>query len=95
MADERIKPDPVRSDVVADLVADTMKWLGESDVTPREGLVFAELLLWQLLERTIEQAAALPDPEEMQRQAKLLCSRALIRLTSRVEAWPAKTHERQ
>lgn len=85
--------DRVRSDLVAEMVAEIIQGLGEADLTPAEAMTTAEVLLWALCEKLLEPTTGLGP--EMQHQAKLLCSRVLNRLAARVEAWPAKTHEKQ
>lgn len=82
----------VRSDLVAEMVAEIIQGLGEADLTPAEGMTTAEVLLWALFEKVLGPTTGLGP--EMQLQAKLLCSRVLNRLAARVEAWPAKTHEK-
>lgn len=91
MSNEQAPP-KLRSDVVADMVAEIIQGLGEAGCTPAEAMTTGEVLLWALFERLLEPTKTLPP--EMQQQAKLLCSRVLNRLASRVEAWPAKTHDR-
>ena len=85
--------DRVRSDLVAEMVTEIIQGLGDADLTPAEAVTTGEVLLWALLEKTLEPTSG--QGSEMQLQAKLLCSRVLNRLAARVEAWPAKTHEKQ
>ncbi len=82
----------VRSDLVAEMVAEIIQGLGEAGLTPQEAMTTGEVLLWALFERTLDPTTT--QSAEMQLQAKLLCSRVMNRLAARVEAWPAKTHER-
>lgn len=80
----------IRSELVGEMVTEIMAGLNDAGLTPPEAVTTAEVLLWTLFENTMQ----LAPNAEMQKQAKMLCSRVLNRLASRVEAWPAKTHER-
>ncbi len=80
----------VRSGELADLVAEIVEGLGETGVTPMEGLTVAELVLWTLMENSFKLAPT----EGLQEGAKIIAVRVLTRLSSRVEAWPAKPSER-
>jgi len=80
----------LRGSVVSEVVTQTVEGMEEMGLSPAEGMTAAELILWQLMENTMK----LAPNEELLRQSKLLCTRVIMRLTSRIEAWPAKTHER-
>ena len=79
----------LRNDVIMEAVESTVVGMGEMGMTPLEALTAAELILWTLMENGMKgsPAAVLP-------QSKAMASRVLNRLASRVEAWPAKTTEK-
>lgn len=80
----------IRGSVIQEAVTATVEGMGEMGLTPAEAMTAAELIVWQFMDNAMRLA---PNPE-MLRQSKLLCTRVIMRLTSRVEAWPAKTTER-
>jgi hypothetical protein len=80
----------LRNELVGEMVTEIVGGLDEAGLTPPEAMTTAEILLWTFMENTMKNAPG----AEMQRQAKLLCTRVVMRLTSRIEAWPAKTTER-
>lgn len=81
----------VRAEFVTEAATQTVEGMGEMGLSPQEGLIAGELILWTLFQNTMKGART----DELQRQAKLVCTRALNRLISRVEAWPADTTQRQ
>lgn len=80
----------LRSNLIIEAVTKTVEGMGEMGLSPQEAMTAAELIVWQFMENTIKLA---PNPELL-RQSKLLCTRVIMRLSSRVEAWPAKTTDR-
>ena len=73
-------------EMVREIVEDRM---GSAGITPYEGMKVAELVLWTLIENSFK----LAQNEDLRDQARLAAVRVLIRLQSRVEAWPAKPSE--
>lgn len=85
-------PEIDRTAFLVELVRDTVEdRLGGAGISPAEGMKVAELVLWTLIENTFK----LAQTETLREQAKLAAVRTLVRLSSRVEAWPAKPSERQ
>jgi hypothetical protein len=81
----------IRGELVAEVVTETLTGMLEMGLTPPEGNMVGEVLLWQLLRRMLEDART----ETQQATARLTALRIAMRLTSRVEAWPADIRENQ
>ncbi len=79
-----------RSGELADLVAEIVEGLGETGISPGEGMTVAELVLWTLMENSLKLAPT----EGLVEGARIVAMRAVTRLSSRIEAWPAKPSER-
>ena len=80
----------LRRELIMEAVNACVEGMGEMGMNPPEALAAAEIVLWTFIENGLKGS---PN-EEIVRQSKAQAARVLARLTSRVEAWPAKTTER-
>lgn len=85
MAD-RVK---VRDKLVLDTLEEVLERMRLDGLTPPEAMMVAELLLWQLVDNLLKLAPA--DALEKLRGAAL---RGVLRLESRIKAWPTKTEDK-
>jgi hypothetical protein len=91
MADDPTPPKPfLRSGIVTEAVSATVQGMGEMGMSPPEALIAAELVLWTFIENGMKGS---PTPDILLK-TKEQAARVVARIASRIEAWPAKTHER-
>lgn len=83
--------DKPRSEMIGPVVTEIVEGMGATDLTPQEAMIAAELILWTLMQNSMKLAA--PSGPEMLAASKQVASRALLRISSRVEAWPAKVED--
>lgn len=80
----------IRGEVVGAELDAIMERFRESGISPPEGMMVAELLLWTLIENLLKMAP----PGELEK-LRATALRHCIRLESRVNAWPARIEDRQ
>ena len=80
----------LRNDVITEAVEAAVFGMEEMGMTPPEALIAAELILWTFMQNGMKLS---PTPDIL-RQSKGQAARVLSRISSRVEAWPAQTTER-
>lgn len=83
-------PRTTRTDALIEIVEEIVQGLGETGITPGDGMTVAELVLWTLMNNALQLART----PELQEQAKQIAMRCVVRISSRIEAWPAKPADR-
>jgi hypothetical protein len=79
----------VRDQLILDTVNAFLERMNEDGLTPPEGLIVAELVLWQLCDNLMKLA-----PTERVEDMRLMALRKIVRLESRIKAWPARVEDR-
>jgi hypothetical protein len=80
----------IRSQAVGEMVEEIVGQMNEAGLTVREALVVAETLLWFLFKRALDTSA----PGGLQEATREALARVIVRITSRLQAWPAKVEDR-
>lgn len=91
-----------RGPIIQEAVEQILEGFKDLGLTPQEGDIVAELVLWNLMQNAMKMAAAIavdpaldpltfPDSVNLAREKNM---RIILRLSSRVQAWPAKVEER-
>lgn len=79
----------IRDRIVLDALEEILEKLKTDGLTPPEAMMVAELLLWQLVDNLLKLAP--PPAVEKLRAAAM---RGVLRIESRIQAWPSKTQDK-
>lgn len=88
MSDEPRKVE-IRDRLVLDTLEEILEKLKTDGLTPPEAMMVAELLLWQLIDNLLKLA-----PAPLLERLRATALRAILRIESRVKAWPTRTEDK-
>lgn len=81
----------IRDRLVLDTLEEVLEKFKNDGLTPPEAMMVTELLTWQLIDNLLKLA---PEGALVER-LRAAALRGIVRLESRIKAWPAKVEDRQ